>query len=375
MKTIKTNQTVLKILVVCSGLDFINYTRRATIESIHKLHPDTEVLMFNSVLNIRRQKKVAKGIKFHFYHFWVVEGLRKYRILGRLEYYLRSFSLKKFFTGYDTVFLIDPNQYYLLPYLGKEQKLVYLLRDPSVLMNAANFSKELPIIKRADLILGISRNLCTYYFERYYGFIPDSVKLWSNTADTDLWDYNSLAGKRMLKERPTIGLAGNLTYVIDIELLRHVAEGLPGYDLEIAGRFDLEGSDKDSWDELVKLPNVKYLGYIPFNDFPSVVINWNVGLVAAKPDHEFARYLNNNKQYQYIALGKPFVTYHLNADYDEFEDFVFIAGDRDEYIKKIREAYSRSVSSDMVPRGLEIVSRHSAEKRAQQFLEYLAEIN
>ena len=56
----------------------------------------------------------------------------------------------------------------------------------------------------------------------------------------------------------------------------------------------------------------------PINEFPQIVINWDIGLVAAKPEHEFARYLNNNKQYQYLALGKPFVSYRFNSEYSRF---------------------------------------------------------
>ena len=359
----------MKILVVCSGLDFINYTRRATIESIHKLNQDLEILMYNSILNIRKKKLISTGIKFHHYHFWVVEGLRKSKILPFLEYLIRYISWRIFFSRFDKIFLIDPNQYYLLPYLTRNQKLIYLLRDPSVLMNSINYSKELPIIKRADLILGISRNLCGYYFEKYYDFVPGNISLWSNTVDLGLWDYDKLKTHRKALSRPKIGLAGNITYVIDIELLLFISKSLTDYDIEIAGKLDISGSDSLFWDELLMLDNVRYLGYIPFNDFPALVINWDVGLVAAKPDHEFAKYLNNNKQYQYVALGKPFVTYHFNADYEDFGDFVFIAKSREDYVEQIRLALKKSKEPDIVSKGLSISLKQSAETRARQFLD------
>jgi hypothetical protein len=359
----------VRILVVCSGLDFINYTRRATIEAIHKLNPDLEVLMYNSVLNIHRKKNIASGINFYYFHFWVVEGLRRYRLLSFFEYQLRRIKWQSFFLRYDNIFMIDPNQYYLLPYLNSSKKLTYLLRDPSVLMNPENFKKELPIIKRADLILGISKNLCTYYFEKYYGYIPGNVKLWSNTVDLKLWDYEKLKTNLKTKSRPRIGLAGNITYVIDIELLLYIGTNLPDYDFEIAGKVDLKGSDLLVWEKLVKLPNVNYLGFIPFNEFPPVVINWDVGLVAGKTDHEFARYLNNNKQYQYLALGKPFVSYYFNSDYSEFGEMVFLASGKADYINKIKLAYQKSRTEDFLLKGLQIASKQSAENRAKQFLE------
>lgn len=358
----------MKILTVCSGLDFINYTRRATIEAIHKLNPDLDILLFNSILNIREKKKTSKQIRFYSYHFWVFEKLRKLSVLSFLEHFFRFIKWKLFFQRYNIVFFIDPNQYYLLPYLNKGQKLIYLLRDPSVLMDSKNYTHELPIIKRADLILGISNNLCDYYFKKYYGYIPDNVKLWPNTVDLGLWDYSKWEPHIRQKVRPLIGLAGNITYVIDIELLLFLVSSLPEYDFEIAGKLDLNNNEQIVWNKLLMLSNIRHLGFIPYNEFPQIVINWDIGLVAAKPEHEFALYLNNNKQYQYMALGKPFVSYKLNSEYSDFEDLVFIANDRTDYIVKIRMALDKSKEKNIVERGFKIASEQSAECRAKQFL-------
>ena len=359
----------MKILTVCSGLDFINYTRRATIESIHRLNPDLDVLMFNSVLNLRKKKNLSPDIKFYFYHFWIVEKLRRVRILSFTEHFLRSFKWVPFFRRYDLIFFIDPNQYYLLPYLKRDQKLIYLLRDPSILLYPGNFRKELPIINRANLILSISKSLCSYYFKKYYDYIPDNVKLWPNTVDIDLWDYHKWAPFIRQKVKPLIGLAGNIDYVIDIGLLIFVAKNLPEYDFEIAGKLNLTDKEQILWNEFMALPNVKYLGYIPYNEFPPVVINWDIGLVAAKPDHEYALYLSNNKQYQYLALGKPFVTYKLDAEYSDFKDLVFIACDQMDFVNKIKQAVIKAKDKSLIDRGIKIASGQSSECRAKQFLD------
>lgn len=359
----------MKILTVCSGLDFVNYTRRATIEAIHRLNPELDILLFNSILNIRKKKNISNNINFYYYHFWTVERARKFKLFSFIEYCLRSIKWRFFFNRYEVVFFIDPNQYYLLPFLNTKQKLIYLLRDPSILLDPDSFSKELPVIKRADLVLAVSQHLCKYYFERYYGFVPANVSLWSNSVDIGLWNYDKWASFIKHKTRPLIGLAGNIDFVIDIELLRFVVAGLPDYDFEIAGKLDLDSNEQILWDGLLKLPNIRYHGFIPYNEFPKIVINWDIGLVAAKPDHEFARYLNNNKQYQYLALGKPFVTYYLNSDYSAFEDFVFIAKDKADYVTQIKLAIIKSKEDNIIERGIRVASEQSAECRARQFLE------
>jgi hypothetical protein len=359
----------MKILTVCSGLDFINYTRKATIEAIHDLNPELEILMYNSVLNLRKKKNKSDRIKTHNYHFWVVEKLRKLRSLVLLEYFLRRPKWKEFFSSYEIILFIDSNQYFLLPYLSDRNKLIYLVRDPSVLQDQSNYFKELPIIKRANAILGISENLCFFYFSKYYGFIPNNVHLWPNTVDTTLWNYNSLKVFKREKNRPVIGLAGNINYVIDIELLIYLANNLPEYDFELAGKIDLNEKENLQMTKLLMNSNVKHLGFIPYNDFPSTVINWDIGLVAAKADNEYANYLNNNKQYQYLALGKPFVSYRYNADYSVFEDLVFIATDKVDFVEKIKMALNKSTENNVVERGIKIASELSSERRARQFLE------
>jgi hypothetical protein len=359
----------LKILTVCSGLDFINYTRKATIEAIHDLNPELEILMYNSILNLRKNKHVSDQIKTHFYHFWVVEKLRRFKKIVNVEHFLRGLKWKKFFRRFEIIFFIDPNQCYLLPYLSEKNKLIYLVRDPSVLQDGSNYTRELSIIKRAQAILGISENLCSYYFSKYYGFIPGNVHLWPNTVDLGLWDYDYWKGYKSEKKRHTVGLAGNINYVIDIELLIYLATNLPEYDFELAGKIELNEKETSTMNELLSFSNVRHLGFIPFNDFPSTVINWDIGLVAAKRDHEYSRYLNNNKQFQYLALGKPFVSYPFNSQYSDYEDFVFLANDYNDFVEKVRMAVRMSEDNKIVDRGIKIASGQSSVSRAKQFLE------
>lgn len=362
----------MKILTVCSGFDFINYTRRATIEAIHKVNPDLDILLFNSVLNLRKSKKTSVHIQFYFHHFWVVETLRKIRLPVLFEHFIRYIKWHSFFKRYDVIFFIDPNQYYLLPYLNKKQKLVYLLRDPSILQDPDNYKKELPIINRADLILGISKSLCSYYFKKYYKFIPGNVKLWPNTVDLSLWNYNKLKFRIKQKPKPIIGLAGNINNVIDLELILFIVSNLPEYDFEIAGKLNLNKTETEVWTIITGYSNFKYLGFIEYNKFPETVINWDVGLVAAKQDHEYANYLNNNKQYQYMALGKPFVTFCFDADYSEFGDMVFIANSKPEYLEKIKQAYMKSAETGAIEEGIKIAQKNSAEMRAKSFIKFLS---
>lgn len=324
--------------------------------------------MFNSIRNIGKIKKTKPEINFHFYYFWTPVTFRKFKFLPLLESLIRRLKWRSFFKGFDVIFLIDPNQYCLLDFISEKHKVIYLVRDPSVLQDEGSYFQELSIIKRADAILAISRNLCTYYFSKYYGYIPDKVHLWPNSVDTILWNYVRWKSAVHEKEKPVIGLAGNINYVIDLELLIYLAENIPDCDFELAGKVELEENENPVFQKLLGFPNVRHLGFIPFDSFPEIVINWDIGLVAAKPDHEYAKYLNNNKQYQYMSLGKPFVTYNFNAEYSSFKKLVFIAENRQDFVVKIRLALSGSTDAGLIEEGARIAEENSSDNRAKQFL-------
>lgn len=360
----------MKILTVCSTLDFINFTRRATIEAIHKMNPDLEVLLFNSIKNLTIEKKINHNIRFFYYHFWVLERLRYFNLLPLTEHFIRKPRWKRIFNRYDYIFLTDPNQYYLLPYI-EDKQIVFLLRDPNILLDSRNYKKERAIIEKADIILGISKNLCNYYLERYYGFVPEKVFYWPNTVDLNLWDYNKYRKLIKEKENPVVGLAGNINYINDLELLDYISDNHKHITFEIAGKIDLDRETEKTFKKIIDKPNVRYLGFIDYQIFPKVVINWDVGIVAAKPDIEYSKYLNNNKQYQYLALGKPFITYNLNGDYDEFDDMVFVVKNKEEFSRAIPRAIKKSKHKKSIEKGTKIARKHSADNRAQMFLNIL----
>ena len=358
-----------RILTVCSTLDFVNYTRRATIEEIWKQHQQTDILLYNSLKNYFKPKNIIKGPAFYFYHFLVPESLKRYALWSGFEYFLRKWYWKRLFSKYEVIFFTDPNQYYLLPYTNESHKIIYLIRDPSILLDKGNYAKELPIIRRANAILAVSHHLVSYYFEKYYGFVPVNVHYWPNTVDLALWDIKKWEQERRPHQRPVAGFAGNINYVIDLDLISYLASKNPQIDFEMAGKIACSAEEQQKLDKLLALPNVKHLGFIPFNQFPSVVINWDIGLVVAKTNHEFGRYLNNNKQFQYLALGKPFVTFRYDADYEEFGDLVFVASSKEEYSQMLTRALNKAIDPPTLNLALSIASKNSALSRANQFVE------
>lgn len=310
----------MKILTITSTLNFRNFTRRATIEAIHKLFPGLEVMLFGGFKTIFNKANTTQGIRFHRYHNYLPESLLGKPGLMKIQNKLRGIYWKRFFKKFDLIFLTDPDQYIFLDYI-KDQKLVYLIRDPNVLQSVKNYPREKAILQKAHLVLATSKNLATNYIPKYHKIEHPNVQYWPNCVDLDIWDINKVEKKK--NEIPVLGVAGNFNAKrTDYELLEYIAEHCPDYKLQIAGKIDREQKPQ-FWQNLLARPNVEYLGIIPFEQLPQVVAGWDVGLITDRMD-EYASYMHHNKVYQYLAMGVPVVSLRLHGDYDSLNPYVRI---------------------------------------------------
>ena len=360
----------MKILAIISGLDFRNHTRKSTLAAIHKLNPEMDVLLFNSIRNYFTPKNTEPGIRFFNYHFWVFERLRKYHFLTAMEHFIRGNRWRSFFKRYTYIFIIDPNQAYLLPYLNEQHKLIYLLRDPVILQNPLNYHAELSLLKRAKVILAISEGLKINYIKKHYGFQPEKIFLWSNAVDLGLWDHTKYHPVNRIVN-PVAGMAGNINQRTDLPLLKFLLNNLPDVQFEIAGKLNLNPSKMKLWGELLCFKNLRYIGFVPFAELPAIISKWDIGLLLESKDDEYSSYFNHNKIYQYLAMGKPFVCYDYNEHFSDFKNVGFPGRDHVEYAEMINRAIKQSKLPDTVSECLLIARENSTIKRADQFLNIL----
>ena len=363
----------MKILAIISGLDFRNHTRMSTLTAIHRLNPEMDILLFNSVRNYFVTKVTIPGLRFFAYHFWIFERIRKFHFLTDLEHLLRRLRWKYFFKKYDYIFIIDPNQYYLLPYINKKHKLVYLLRDPGILQNPLYHHYERSLIMRSNAILAISENLQTTYLKKYYNYQKQNVYLWSNAVDLCLWDHRKYPH---IRKSPgmIVGMAGNLNIRTDLNLLKFLLKERPYIKFEIAGKLDLNLLQLKLWKELLEFNNLYYHGYVPFADLPAIVSAWDAGLLIESKDTEYSTYYNHNKIFQYMAMGKPFVSYEYNKGFLKFNDVAFIAQTQIEYPEMIDLALEKSKLPETKCNALSFALENSADNRAKEFLDILLKL-
>ncbi|GAA5172739.1 MULTISPECIES: glycosyltransferase [Amycolatopsis] len=130
---------------------------------------------------------------------------------------------------------------------------------------------------------------------------------------------------------PRIGFFGALDdFLVDFDLLEHVATELPDCSLVLIGDATHDMS------RFERHPNVHWLGFRPYATIPSYGSGFDVALMPWL-DNEWIRHSNPIKLKEYLALGLPVVS----TDFEElaaYRDRVRVARGPAEFVAAIRES-------------------------------------
>ena len=131
--------------------------------------------------------------------------------------------------------------------------------------------------------------------------------------------------------RPIVGFFGGIDdYVVNLDLLKRVAEEIPGCTLLLIGDATCP------LDEIVALPNVRWLGFRPYDQIPSYGAAFDVALMPWLRN-EWIEHSNPIKLKEYLALGLPVVS----TDFPEvrlYSDVIAIARDDDHFVELVADA-------------------------------------
>jgi len=131
--------------------------------------------------------------------------------------------------------------------------------------------------------------------------------------------------------RPIIGFFGGIDdYVVDLALLKKVAEELPDCSLVLIGDATCP------IDDLVGLPNVHWLGFRPYEEIPSFGAGFDVALMPWLRN-EWIEQCNPIKLKEYLAIGVPVVSTEF-PEVRFYSDEIAVARDDDHFVTLVREA-------------------------------------
>lgn len=139
--------------------------------------------------------------------------------------------------------------------------------------------------------------------------------------------------------RPRIGFFGALDdFVVDFDLLEHVATELPDASLVLIG-----DSNQDTSRRLAEYPNVHLLGFRPYADIPAYGSAFDVAIMPWL-DNQWIRYSNPIKLKEYLALGLPVVSTDF-AEVEHYTDRVRVAQSPAEFVRAVANALAERAPS------------------------------
>ncbi len=101
---------------------------------------------------------------------------------------------------------------------------------------------------------------------------------------------------------PRIGFAGVIDERMDVQLLAHIAQSRPNWQIVMVG--PVVKIDPAS---LPKNPNIHYLGMKSYNELPAYLSGWDVAMLPFA-QNESTRFISPTKTPEYLAAGCPVVS-------------------------------------------------------------------
>ncbi|MBV8715978.1 MAG: glycosyltransferase [Chloroflexi bacterium] len=157
-----------------------------------------------------------------------------------------------------------------------------------------------------------------------------------------------------------VGFLGHLGPWVDFDLLEAVADALPFGTLRLVGSVDEKMRPRLS--RLEARQNVQYVGPVPYDRVPDVLLEFDVGLIPFVRSR-YTRAVNPIKLYEYAAFNIPIVSSSFSPDVLQFADVIDVREDVGSFAKTVcerLEGYGRQNTRS-------IAESHTWEAIAQRF--------
>ncbi len=186
------------------------------------------------------------------------------------------------------------------------------------------------LIRKADMVFAHSKAIfdrCIRFTDRVYVFqYGFNREVFLHAADRPPADLTSIKG-------PIIGYVGGVHRHVDQELLEKVALGHPDKSLVFVGPLQTDVS------RLARLPNVHFLGQKRYEELPSYIKHFDIGLIPYALN-EYTKSVYPTKLNEYLIMGKPVVSTQL-PEVEYFNQcnhgIVSVADTSDAFVHRIAE--------------------------------------
>lgn len=249
----------------------------------------------------------------------------------RLNSFLLRSQLTSLLTPETIIWVTYPSP--LIPGLLEGMKygaLVYEMMDDYSHIHAKSKEEikrmEGWFVDHADLVITTSEALAEKANKMKKGV---QLRMIGNGVDYDFVNNTPKVRPPEFKDmKKIIGYVGTIHDWIDFDLIDYLAENRP--DLQ----FIFVGPVKAKRLPLKK--NIHFIGRIDYGKVPAYCNEFDVCLIPFIQG-EFADTINPVKLYEYLALGKPVVSYHMR-ELERYKDIVYLSDDEEDFLTSIEKA-------------------------------------
>ncbi|WP_106829363.1 glycosyltransferase [Parabacteroides pacaensis] len=268
------------------------------------------------------------------------------------------------------IHIIDTDIYrsqYLKEYI-KPALSIYYCRDFVIGTSywKKNGSRLEPLLAaKSDIVLANS----SYFSEHFKQYNSHTYTL-ETGVDLKLYDINKkwVSPLDILDiKSPIIGYVGSLTTLrLDVELLYSIAQELEKYNFVFVGPED----NIFIQHPLHSLKNVFFLGAKDIHELPAYINSFDV-CINPQMINEITIGNYPLKIDEYLAMGKPTVATATHTMQDIFSEYVFLASNKEEYIKAINQALMEINDIEKKKKRVSFAHTHSWSNSVNKIYQYI----
>jgi len=182
-----------------------------------------------------------------------------------------------------------------------------------------------------------------------------------NAADYEFFSekpegiYHDPDGRRI------IGYYGAIAEWFDTDLVEAIAKQYSHCSIVLIGADTANVNSR-----LRKLPNVSFIGEVPYSKLPYYLHGFDVCLLPFKV-LPITLATNPVKTYEYLSAGKPVVSVDL-PEMNQFHELVYVAADYPAFIRAVGQVLATTESPDLIRRRKEFAQGQTWTRRTEELI-------
>jgi len=321
-------------------------------------------------------KKITENLYIYTPFVFIYDQIAlKMRILAFLNRKILSFLLKKIInkigfngefrlgwvyipTQFDYLCLIGDNEYVYECFDDYSEFKFYFMNQQQLI----HYGRKLA--NNALLVFNTAHKL----YEKNVKINPRSYYI-SNAVNVNLFtatkQNNSIPYDMKILRHPIVGFIGNVdSNFVDCNLIKYIVSNNPSFSFVFLGKIN----KSVEVDAFLEMSNVHYLGFKRYEDLPSYVLSFDVGIIPFKVN-EITRSLNPLKVYEFMAAGCPVVATDI-PELQKFSNLISIAKNYNEFDSFLKRTLSSDLS-ELKKSLLKEINSHSWDSRTNEMISYI----